>query len=126
MSDAVARGSMIFQRGEGRGARSEERGEGRGVYWRLPAFQLLRTTRTNISPRPHENRDRLNSRKNSRKPGIDRSPRPTQVPVPATRNTDWRCGRIARSTKFRYKDQGQLNRHTQGTDQPKNTTRNID
>ena len=23
---------------------------------------------------PHENRDRLNSRKNSRKPGVDRSP----------------------------------------------------
>ena len=51
MSDAVARGSMIFQRGEGRGARSEERGEGRGA-WR-PAFQLLRTTHANISPRPH-------------------------------------------------------------------------
>ena len=33
---------------------------------------------------PHENRDRLNSRKNSRKPGVDRSPRPTQKrPPPA-------------------------------------------
>ena len=53
MSDAVARGSMIFQRGEGRGARSEERGEGRGACWRRPAFQLLRTTHANTSPRPH-------------------------------------------------------------------------
>ena len=26
---------------------------------------------------PHENRDRLNNHKNSRKPGVDRSPRPT-------------------------------------------------
>ena len=27
---------------------------------------------------PHENRDRLNSRKNSRKSGVDRSPRPLE------------------------------------------------
>ena len=39
---------------------------------------------------PHENRDRLNSRKSSRKPGVDRSPRPTQKrppPVNPTRST---------------------------------------
>ena len=35
-------------------------------------------------PGPKPNRDRLNSRKNSRKPGVDRSPRPTQKrPPPA-------------------------------------------
>ena len=33
---------------------------------------------------PHEDRDRFNSRKNSRKPGVDRSPRPTQKRPPPT------------------------------------------
>ena len=35
------------------------------------------TTRTHTRPRDGRNRDRLNSRKNSRRPGVDRSPRST-------------------------------------------------
>ena len=50
--------------------------------------RITRTNLTTIHPKPtthpHENRDRLNSRKDSRKPGVDRSPRPTQKrPPPA-------------------------------------------
>ena len=51
--------------------------------------RITRTNLTTIHPKPtthpHENRDRLNSRKNSCKPGVDRSPRPTQTrPPPST------------------------------------------
>ena len=54
---------------------------------------------------PHENRDRLNGRKNSRKPGVDRSPRPTQnrqppanptLPPPAPRAPPRACSKAYR------------------------------
>ena len=57
---------------------------------------------------PHENRDRLNSRKNSHKPGVDRSPRPTQkrpppanptLPPPAPRAPPRAYGT---GTRYRY------------------------
>ena len=59
---------------------------------------------------PHENRDRLNSRKNSRKPGVDRSPRPTQkrpppanptLPPPAPRAPPRACSKAVGEMKAR-------------------------
>ena len=39
---------------------------------------------------PHENRDRLNSRKNSRKPGVDRSPQPVHLFwLPSSEHPRW-------------------------------------
>ena len=62
---------------------------------------------------PHENRDRLNSRKNSRKPGVDRSPRPTQkrpppanptLPPPAPRAPPRACSKAVGEMKARAAD----------------------
>ena len=73
---------------------------------------------------PHENRDRLNSRKNSHKPGVDRSPRPTQkrpppanptLPPPAPRAPPRAYGT---GTRYRYSTvpvPGLPYRYTQGS-----------
>ena len=62
--------------------------------------RITRTNLTTIHPNPtthpHENRDRLNSRKNSRKPGVDRSPRPT-----TTRSNDAFCVESFWEIRFR-------------------------
>ena len=68
----------------------------------------------NHPPKPkdtnsHENRDRLNSRKNSCKPGVDRSPRPTQkrpppanptLPPPAPRAPPSACSKAVGEMKI--------------------------
>ena len=73
-----------------------------------------RITRTNLTtihsnPTTHPHRDRLNSRKNSRKPGVDRSPRPTH-PVPGTVHRSVPVGNHFRAERDR--EQTELKKNT--------------
>ena len=73
---------------------------------------------------PHENRDRLNSRKNSHKPGVDRSPRPTQkrpppanptLPPPAPRAPPRAYGTVPVPGTVLNRYQYRYYRYTQGS-----------
>ena len=71
------------------------------------------TQDTPARPRDGRNRGRLNSRKNSRRPGVDRSPRPTQkrpppanptLPPPAPRAPPRACSKAVGEKKARAAD----------------------
>ena len=80
-----------------------------------PSTQTQRHTRSPARPRDGRNRDRLNSRKNSRRPGVDRSPRPTQkrpppanptLPPPAPRAPPRACSKAVGEMKARAAEKG--------------------